>query len=234
MLDTYFLSDKFWLHLEIFGFITGLIYVYLELKQKISMWILGSISSAIFVIIFAFAKIYADMCFNFYNLIIGIYGLTLWLKNSNEDLTEEIDDSKIYYNHITKTQMTNMMILSFILYFGIYIILANFTDSPIPYGDSFTTTLSIIAVYLLAKKVIEQWVKNSLARRISTIDISSTMIKSASSSSLLLIIRSSSSLTSPNAECNVLASICPVLSAIRRAALPVGAVSSISLRLTLL
>lgn len=157
MLDTYFLSDKFWLHLEIFGFITGLIYVYLELKQKISMWILGSISSAIFVIIFAFAKIYADMCFNFYNLIIGIYGLTLWLKNSNEDLTEEIDDSKIYYNHITKTQMTNMMILSFILYFGIYIILANFTDSPIPYGDSFTTTLSIIAVYLLAKKVIEQW-----------------------------------------------------------------------------
>ena len=77
MLDTYFLSDKFWLHLEIFVFISGLIYVYLELKQKISMWILGSISSAIFVIIFAFAKIYADMCFNFYNLIIGIYGLTL-------------------------------------------------------------------------------------------------------------------------------------------------------------
>ena len=44
-----------------------------------------------------------------------------------------------------------------ILFAGIAWILIRFTDSPVPFGDSFTTALSIVAMWMLANKYIEQW-----------------------------------------------------------------------------
>ena len=44
-----------------------------------------------------------------------------------------------------------------LVFIVIAFILIRFTDSPVPYGDSFTTTLSIIAMWMLAHKYIEQW-----------------------------------------------------------------------------
>lgn len=44
-----------------------------------------------------------------------------------------------------------------LIFIVIAFILVRFTDSPVPYGDSFTTTLSIIAMWMLAHKYIEQW-----------------------------------------------------------------------------
>jgi len=38
-----------------------------------------------------------------------------------------------------------------------YYILRRFTDSPIPFWDAFTTSLSIFATWMLARKKIEQW-----------------------------------------------------------------------------
>ena len=36
-------------------------------------------------------------------------------------------------------------------------VLIRFTDSPVPLGDAFTTALSIVAMWMLAQKYIEQW-----------------------------------------------------------------------------
>ena len=40
---------------------------------------------------------------------------------------------------------------------GIAWILINFTDSNVPLLDSFTTALSIIGMWMLARKYVEQW-----------------------------------------------------------------------------
>ena len=36
-------------------------------------------------------------------------------------------------------------------------VLVHFTDSTVPYGDSFTTALSITALWMLSRKYAEQW-----------------------------------------------------------------------------
>ena len=66
--------------LEYAGVITGFIYLWLEIKQKPSMWLLGGICSFLYVFIFAFSRIYADMGFNIYNFVISIYGFYQWRK----------------------------------------------------------------------------------------------------------------------------------------------------------
>ncbi len=50
-----------------------------------------------------------------------------------------------------------LLLASLFIYIAISIILVNYTDSPLPYWDSFTTALSIVATWMLARKILEQW-----------------------------------------------------------------------------
>ena len=47
--------------LEYFGVITGLLYLFLEIKQHKAMWVVGFLTSLVYVFVFLSAKIYADM-----------------------------------------------------------------------------------------------------------------------------------------------------------------------------
>jgi nicotinamide mononucleotide transporter len=50
------------------------------------------------------------------------------------------------------------IILIFILLFAVISnVLKKFTDSPIPYWDAFTSSLSIVATWMLARKKFEHW-----------------------------------------------------------------------------
>ena len=107
MTQSYFLSDSFWLHLELFGVITGLIFLYLEIKQRPSMWIVGGLSSLVYIVVFCFAKIYADMSYNIYNFIISIYGFFLWIKyfNNTPNELKEKKSQEIEYRHISRNEI---------------------------------------------------------------------------------------------------------------------------------
>ena len=45
-----------------------------------------------------------------------------------------------------------------ILFTLLYNVLHHFTDSPIPAGDAFTTAMGIVATWMLARRIIEQWI----------------------------------------------------------------------------
>ena len=61
-------------------------------------------------------------------------------------------------------------LLASAVFFGIiYFILVNFTDSQVPLGDAFTTALSITATWLLARKILENWLYWIVVDLVSTI-----------------------------------------------------------------
>jgi nicotinamide mononucleotide transporter len=141
--------------IEIAGVISGLLYLYLEIKQKKSMWIVGFATSLLYVFVFFFSKLYADMGLQVYYLIISIYGFMRW--NKETEPKENSEDS-ITYHIATLKEMTciilSMIALTAILYYP----LKTFTDSPIPLGDSITTSVGIIATWMVARKYIENWI----------------------------------------------------------------------------
>lgn len=144
--------------LEIFGVVTSLWYLYLEIKQKPQMWILGFICSFIYVFVFFRAKIYADMSLNIYYVIISVYGFILWQKDKASAKSKN-DDSvgKITYTNLSWKLGIVLSLITISMYILIVYILKNFTDSPVPYRDSLVTTLSIVATWMLAKKIIQHW-----------------------------------------------------------------------------
>ncbi len=139
--------------IEIFGTISGLIYIFLEIKAKLLMWPVGIVTSAFYIIVFFTSKFYADMSLQIYYLIISIYGWIYWYKGNKKSKSKKLKISKT-----TKKTALTLIIITIFLFFIMSYILSNYTDSPLPYWDSFTTALSIIATWMLAKKLIEQWI----------------------------------------------------------------------------
>ena len=150
--------------LEYFGVLTGLLYLLLEIKQHRSMWIVGFLTSLVYVFVFFSAKIYADMGLNLYYVGISLYGFWQWSrtrrKKKKETTVENpVDNSvDILYKHITFKLFIQLAIVLLLVYMSIYYLLTHFTDSPIPIGDAFTTAVGIVATWMLARRIIEHWI----------------------------------------------------------------------------
>lgn len=137
--------------LEYFGVTTGLLYLFLEIKQHRAMWIVGLLTSLVYVFVFFFAKIYADMGLSIYYVAISIYGFRAW--TSEAGAAEE----SIIYRHASLRLFAGVMAAILVLHAALYLVLRYLTDSPIPVGDAFTTAVGIVATWMLARRIIEHW-----------------------------------------------------------------------------
>ena len=152
-------------YIEIFGAVTGIIFVILEVRQTIWLWPVGIITSAFYIFIFFTGKLYADMTLQGYYLIISIIGWYWWLNGSGnpEDAGKPEGNMVNRQKHelqVTRLKQKTGLVLSVVflfLYSLIWMILSRFTDSPVPGWDAFITSLSIVATWMLARKIFEHW-----------------------------------------------------------------------------
>jgi len=144
--------------LEYFGVITGLLYLLLEIRQHKAMWVVGFLTSLVYVFVFFFSKIYADMGLNIYYVAISIYGFWKWTQTDKTADKEKPASETILYCHITWPLFGGIALATLSVYGLLYYVLHNFTDSPIPMGDAFTTSVGIVATWMLARRIIEHWI----------------------------------------------------------------------------
>lgn len=148
--------------LEYFGVLTGLLYLLLEIRQHRAMWVVGFLTSLVYVFVFFFSKIYADMGLNIYYVAISIYGFWQWTRKkaiNEEKINQNAPANEaILYRNMTFSLFTGIILAILAIYALIYYILYNFTDSPIPAGDAFTTAVGIVATWMLARRIIEHWI----------------------------------------------------------------------------
>ncbi|MDR2125541.1 MAG: nicotinamide riboside transporter PnuC [Prevotellaceae bacterium] len=137
--------------LQIAGVTLGLLYLYFEYKANIYLWVIGMIMPAVHGFLYFKQGLYADMGMNVYYILAGIYGWTVW--NNRKPANK-----KTY--SISRTPVRNYLYLGLIFViidlFITYILIA-YTDSKVPYADAFTTSLSVIAMWMLSRKYVEQW-----------------------------------------------------------------------------
>jgi nicotinamide mononucleotide transporter len=135
------------------GAVLGIAYVFLSVKQNILTWVMGLATSLLYIYVFFAAKFYADMALQFYYVWISIYGWFLWTRGKKTDSGRE----KLPVIRLSKNLAIVLLSISLVLWLVIYFILKYFTDSPVPLGDAFTTAFSIVATWMLARKIIEHW-----------------------------------------------------------------------------
>ena len=139
--------------IEIIGVLISLIYLYFSIKQKILLWPFGILSAIFYIIIYFNFKFYADMGLQVYYFFISIYGWIIW--TSSDSRKSNRTDSGI--RNTTKTQWLLMAVIALVIWGLLFWILKEFTDSDIPGWDALTTSASIVATWMLARKLLEHW-----------------------------------------------------------------------------
>jgi nicotinamide mononucleotide transporter len=148
-------TDYGQLLLECFGVATGLLYLFLEIRQHRGMWTVGILSSLVYVVVFFMAKVYATMGLNLYYVFISIYGLWQWSRSRTAG--GEASAAEISYTHLGGRLAGGLCVALGVVGVFIYYVLSRYTDSPVPAGDAVTTTIGIVATWMLAQRIIEHW-----------------------------------------------------------------------------
>ncbi|MFA8299813.1 MAG: nicotinamide riboside transporter PnuC [Hyphomicrobiales bacterium] len=132
--------------------VMGLLSVWLAKKENVWVFPVGIVNVLIYVKICFDARLYADMGINFIYFVMSIYGWYRWSRK---------DAQKNYDLPISQLSRKNGLI-HILITAGLFVILSyvisNFTDSDVPYWDSLTTAIFIVAMFMMTKKKIENWV----------------------------------------------------------------------------
>lgn len=148
-LTEWLLSNK----IELLGAILGILYIIFSIRQNILTWPTGIITSLLYIVVFFQSALYAAMGLQVYYVLISIYGWILWLRGKKEN-----SKSLLPVQFVNRKLWIKIAAVSVIIYTSILFILLNFSDSDVPFIDSLTTSLSIVATWMLAKKYIEHWI----------------------------------------------------------------------------
>ena len=143
-------------YIEIFGAITGILYVILEIRQNIWLWPVGIITSGVYIWIFFTGKLYADMSLQGYYLVISVLGWYWWVRGARLR-TQDAGAERLEVSRLKFITGIVLSIVFVLLFTAMWLVLDRLTDSPVPGWDSFITSLSIIATWMLARKIYEHW-----------------------------------------------------------------------------
>jgi len=139
---------------SITGAIIGLIFLYLEYKANVWMWAASIVMAAFYIYIFYSTRLYASMVIYIYFFMASIYGWVVWVfRNRDKETGDEI------ISHVGKRYIMPVIAGVILIAIIIYLILTQFSNNTIlvTIGDSFTTSLNIVALWMISRKWVEQW-----------------------------------------------------------------------------
>jgi nicotinamide mononucleotide transporter len=139
--------DFNWSTIESIAVLFSVLYVILATKQNIWCWAAGGISVTIYIYICLTAQLFAETGLQFFYLLMSFYGFYNWTKKEQDLEIAQWSVGK----HLTL--ILTGAIITFLM--GFYF--ATYTSAKMPILDSFTTVFSVIATYMVAKKVLENW-----------------------------------------------------------------------------
>lgn len=140
--------------IEVLGAIAGLIYLYFSVRQIIWLWPIGILTSLLYVYVFYDSRLFADMSLQVYYFFISLYGWYFWISGASKS---DIREKKLKVSRLNIRMLSILLILTLILTLISGYILINFTESTLPWWDAFTTSASIVAMWMLARKILENW-----------------------------------------------------------------------------
>ncbi|MGN0068421.1 MAG: nicotinamide riboside transporter PnuC [Prevotella sp.] len=138
--------------LDILGTLVGLVYILLEYRASIYLWLVSIVMPLIDMVLYLEAGLYADFGMAVYYALAAIYGYAVW-----KFMGRKGADGEMPVSYMPKSRMVPAMGAFAVAWMAIYLILRYCTDSNVPVSDSFVNALSIIGLWALARKYVEQW-----------------------------------------------------------------------------
>ena len=141
----------FILFLEIFAVSSAISYLILAAKEDVRCWYAALFSSLLYMYIMYTAGLIMESFLQIFYICMAIYGWYIWSNKINVEKELKITSWKKQYHLYAIIIVTLLAIISGFL-------LEKYTQAALPFLDAFTTWGAIITTYMVAKKIIENWI----------------------------------------------------------------------------
>jgi nicotinamide mononucleotide transporter len=136
--------------MELLGFITGGVCVWLAARENIWNWPIGIANNIFYLIVFWRSGLYADSGLQVFYFAIAVYGWWMWARGGAA--SRELPASRT-----SKDVVVGLTVMTAVMATLLYVGLRRYTNSTVPAGDAITTALSLTAQYMLGRKWLENW-----------------------------------------------------------------------------
>lgn len=128
----------------------GIISVFLSVRQHIWSWPTAIVNVLLYVLVFRDAKLYADMGLQVVYFVLSVYGWYEWLYGGENRTVLKV-------SRATPRSMVTLTAIALVSVAALGTFLARSTDAALPYMDSATTSTSLVAQWMMTRKVLENW-----------------------------------------------------------------------------
>lgn len=136
--------------IELIGTLFGLACVLLYIRQNIWSWPAGLVQVILFARVFWVARLYSDFLLHLFYIVLQVYGWYRWWRGGAPSHTMPI-------TRLTAAATVGWLAVAAVGTAGIGAAMARWTDAALPYWDASIAVLSVIATFLLARMVLENW-----------------------------------------------------------------------------
>lgn len=135
---------------EAVAVVFGVAYLLLAMRENILCWYAAFLSTAISIYIFWDVDLLMESALQVYYLVMAVYGWYQWKYGGTENDSLSISVWNIQTHLLVITGLLGLVVASGYL-------LSNNTHAAWPYLDSFTTWASVVTTYMVAQKILENW-----------------------------------------------------------------------------
>lgn len=140
--------------LDIVTTVLGLVYIWLEYKASIALWLVGIVMPAMDVWLYWSHGLYGDAGMAVYYTVAAIYGYAVWKFGRKQGQSK---GSEMPITHFRRKLILPTAVCFFAEWALTYYILKTYTNSTVPMTDAFTNAMSFVGLWALSRKYIEQW-----------------------------------------------------------------------------
>ena len=165
------MSDYLSVHwLDITTTALGLLYLWLEYRASIALWLVSVIMPAMDIYLYWTHGLYGDAGMAVYYTVAGVYGYVAWRygtrlrslfrKGGSAAAVPAAVTARpavLPITHMPAGRYLPVAVFFFAAWAATYYILVTWTNSTVPLLDAFTNALSFVGLWALARKYIEQW-----------------------------------------------------------------------------
>ncbi len=135
---------------ELLAVLLAIAYLLLAMRERIECWYAAFVSTLIYSFLFWDVNLLMESALQVYYMAMAVYGWSQWRhhRNSREDL--HIHRWRWQQHAVALAAVAVLVVAS-----GFW--LQRSTSAVMPYLDSFTTWASVLTTYMVARKVLENW-----------------------------------------------------------------------------
>ncbi len=137
-------------HWEYIAVALSMAYLLLAIKENLWCWPAAFFSTLIYTIMYWNGALLMESLLNFYYMYMAVFGWVVWRKGKTNQAQRLITSWPVN-RHIILIVLTTLVSLA------IGYVMQNYTHADFAYLDSFTTCFAVVTTYLVAKKVLENW-----------------------------------------------------------------------------